>query len=192
MLGYNWSKMFNSVTPKGNTGKITGQSAKDITNGAIIYIIGIVIAKISAVGIGYYAAIKATSWLFGNSIYNPVSSNLAETITSNMPSYVVGIILSSIIPIAIIVFVNMMKDKEQVTIPYFVILLLAMLQLVYCAYTIIPFIIQVAISPIFVLIGLISSAVIFFGNVSIAVGCIDFCQQVTDAYKPPVASKAKK
>ena len=54
LFSYNWSTVIKNLVPKGNKTKMESTEVKNINNGAIIRIIGVVLSQVAAVGVAVY------------------------------------------------------------------------------------------------------------------------------------------
>ena len=194
LFSYNWSSIIKNLVPKGNKGQMSPQSIKDITTGSITRILGVVLAQAAVIGIAVYVAIRVYSAFGGLSGY--FGNALQEAIAESAGTWIGQLISAAIIPIIALIFVQVMKTKQQNAWPYFILLIIAISQAVYSVYGIFGWFALIIASPIFAIIGLVSVAAAVLGSISIAVGCIDFCLQlapetatVPKPGQPPVANQ---
>lgn len=180
LFSYNWSQVIKDAVPKGNNSLIQDEAFKDIMNGAIVRILAVVFSKIAAIGIAIYTVVKAYGWLYGNEI---MSYALSVALTDNIGKWIIEIITASIIPIIILVYINIMKKKNQNAWPYFIVLIISLLQTLYSLWGCFGWFTSFLINPIFAIIGLASVFLVLLGNVHIAVGCVDYCLKSTSEYK---------
>ena len=173
LFSYNWNNLIKNIVPKGNiSGTIEEKAYKDINNGAIVRIISVAFSKIATIGLAVWIVVKAYKAVYGSEIINyAISSVLSE----HSGEYIVDIISAAIIPIAILIYNLVMKNKKQSYWVYFIVLIYALIQTVYSIFGIFGWLGSLLVSPVFALIGIVSILLNFLGNVHIAVGCIDFC-----------------
>lgn len=172
LFSYNWGEVFKKGVPKGNSSLMQDEEFKDIRNGAIVRILAVAFAKIAAIGIAVYTVVKAYGWLYGNDIMSYAISN---ALTDNIGKWIGEIIGAAVIPILILIYVCVMKNKKQNGWPIFIILIYSLLQTLYALYSCIGWVVAMPISPIFAILGLVSVFLVFLGNVHMSVGCADFC-----------------
>lgn len=177
---YDWKTLIKDIVPKGNKTKMDESEEKNIFNGSILKIIGVVLQYVALMGIAVYIVVKTYSIIYGSSV---TSFAFKEAITAVMGKWIFEIALACIFPIAIIVYTKIMKGKEQNGWPIFIILIISVLQIIYFGYLLVSFLLNIAISPLFVIIGLASIFALFLGNIHVSVGCIDFLKKQADAYK---------
>lgn len=134
----------------------------------------------AAVGIAVYTVVKASKWIFGND--GILDYAVSTAVTHNMGKWIIQILGAALIPILILVYNMVMKDKQQNSWPHFIVLLIVALQTIFAVYSCIVWLLGMFINPIFAIIGLGSVCLTLFGNVNIAVGCIDFCRKATSEF----------
>lgn len=180
LFSYNWSATIKNAVPKGNNSLIQDSAFKDIMNGAIVRIIAVAFSKIGAIGIAIYTVVKAYGWLYGDEI---MSYAISSVIKEGLGGWIWEIIVAAIVPIIILVYVNIMKKKNQNAWPYFIVLIISLVQTLYSLYGCIGWFAGFLISPLFAIVGLVSVLLTLLGNVHIAVGCIDYCLKSTEEYR---------
>jgi len=175
LFSYNWSSITKSLVPKSNKGLINPQSVKDITAGSIVRILGVIFLQVAVIGVAVYTILRISSIYGASDLY---ASVMPEVFAENAGKWIGQIISAAIVPIIALIFVQVMKNKQQNAWPYFILLIIAICQAVYSVYGIFGWFTSLIISPVFAIIGIISVAAALLGNISIAVGCIDFCLQI--------------
>lgn len=171
LFSYNWPQLLRKLIPGGQKKVISKEDYNNIKVGAIIRIVGIAFAKIAAIGIAVYTVVKAYSTVYSGNI---ISYAIQSAITSSMGKWILEIVYAAIIPIGILVYNEIMKNKEQNGWVNFIILLVSLFQTLVALYGIIGWLAAFIVNPLFALLGLVSVLCAFVGNVSIAVGCIEF------------------
>ena len=179
LFQYNWNSVVKNLLPKGNNTVIDESEYKNINNGAILRIISAILSEVASVGIAIYVVVKAYSWLYGDAI---MKYAISEAIKDNLGKWIVDIIIMALIPIAILIYNNIMKKKEQNGWPIFIMLIIVLLQTLYSLYGIIGWLVGIAVNPLFAILGLVCVLFTFLGNVNIAIGCIDFLQKQANIY----------
>ena len=174
LFSYNWADTIKQIIPNGQKNKMSDESYQNLKNGSIIRIIAIVFAEVAAIGIALYTVSKAYSWLYGNEI---MKYAFKIVLKEGMVKYITQIITYSWFPILLLVYIHIMRRKEQSAWPYFIILIFALIYTLSSIYGAIDWITAIPVSPLFAVAGIISLLLTFLGMVNIAVGCIDFCKQ---------------
>lgn len=173
LFNYKWGSLVKNILPKGNImATIEEEEYKNINNGAIVRIIAIAFSKLATIGLAIWIVVKAYSAVYGDEI---VSYAMSTVLSENAGEYIVDIITAAILPIGLLIYNIVMKNKKQSYWVYFIVLIYALLQTVYSMLGIFGWLGSLLVSPIFALIGIISIFLTFLGNVHIAVGCVDFC-----------------
>ncbi len=180
LFTYNWGNVFQNLIPKSNNIVMEKDEYKNLNNGSILRIISVILSEIAIIGIAVYTIVKAYSWIYGKEILNYA---IKISLTNNIGRYIVEIIIASIVPIAILVYNNVMKNKNQNGWPIFVILCLTGLHILYSIYAIVTYFIAFIVNPLFAILGIISIVLAFLANVHIIVGCIDFLNRGVTLYK---------
>ena len=179
LFSYNWSSLFKNIVPKGNKSLINDESYKNINRGAILKIVANVVSQIAVISIAIVLVVKAYKWLYGGEI---LGYAIKSVLSENAVSYLVDILVASILPIGIIIFNSVMKKKQQNTWPYFIVAIFMALNVLYSLWGIIGWVTNIIVNPIFGLIGLATIFITFLGNVDIIVGCVDFCLQSVNEF----------
>lgn len=172
LFSYNWVDVFKKCVPKSNSSLMKEEEFNDIKNGAIVRILAVVFSEIAAIGVAVYTVVKAYSWLYGSDIMNYA---ISTALTNNVGKWIGEIISAAIVPILILIYVIVMKNKKQNGWPIFIVLIYSLLRTLYALYGCIGWLAAIPISPIFAILGLISVFLVFLGNVHMSVGCADFC-----------------
>lgn len=176
LFSYNWGSLLSNVVPRGNKALIDSKSVTDITQGSITRIIGVIVTQIAGIGLAVYIYVKALSYFAGSEISWAIVS---EVIRRNTGDWVRDIIITAIVPIAALIYVQVMKRKEQSGWPYFIFGILALLTTFYSIFGLLGWLAGIVISPLFAILGVVSIGLAFLGNASVAVGCMDFCQKLS-------------
>lgn len=174
LFKYDWNNIIDETAPKGNKSLIDESSYKDIQFGAIINIAAscvLAIATIIMTLIVTYINLLGGTDLFASKF-----------------NFTFSIFGGCMIPIAIIIYNSMMKDKEQNSYPHFIAAIVLLLQCVYHICAFIPCLFSFFFNPFLGIITIIGNLVIIFGNINIAVGCIDFSKK---CHKEYIDSKEK-
>ena len=171
LFKYNWGEVFKNFVPTGAKKKIQEESYKDVNIGAIVSIVAVIVYQIIVYAVASYIVIKAYNSVFGDS--TGVLAGAFKAIPFG--KMIVSIITSSIIPIAVLVYNNVMKDKEQPAWFYFILFIISMLSVLYTFYTLFALFLSIVAAPILALLGIVFVVLRFLGNVSMAVGSLDFC-----------------
>lgn len=171
LFSYNFGKDLKTATPKGNKSVMQESAYKDIRNGAILRILAVVFSQIAAIGIAVYTVASAYSWLGGDIL----GYAFGEVFKENAIRWLLQILAASIVPIIILIYIRVMKNKEQHSWPLFVLLIISLLQTLYSLYSLIAWFAGFIVNPLFAILGIVSVLMILLGNVHISVGCIDYC-----------------
>lgn len=171
LFSYNWNQVFSNIIPTGEKRVIQDEAHKNVSLGAIVSIIAIALYEIAVYMVVAYVVAKAWGSVFGS------TGSVFGSVLSDLPfgDIVVSILTNSIIPVAILVYNILMKNKQQPSWFYFITLIVILLSILYTGYTLFYLIIKIGYAPLIVILGLVFVAFRFLGNVSIAVGCVDFC-----------------
>ncbi len=169
---YDWHNMIDTTVPKGNKTKISEESYKDIQNGAIVKIIAACVSLAATVGISMSIASLASSWLG----INLFGINADVDISFSIFSF-------ATLPIAILLYNVLMREKEQNSYPHFVVGIVLLIQSLYTLFSFITWIASFFISPLFGFLGILGLIIDLFGNIHVIVGCVDFCQANRSAYE---------
>lgn len=169
LFGYDWGTLVPKLVPKGNKTKISDASYKNIFNGAILMLIAVVV---------YYTAVA----IMTDKILLGFGS---DYVIKYWLKYVIG---GSIVPAAILIYNKAMKDKEQVSWVFFIMLILTVVSILSLVSDIIGsfdfFGYSFGYSIYFIVFGLARIGLTLLGCVHLAVGCIDFCYESTSAFTP--------
>ena len=179
LFSYKWGEVIKKLLPKGNNTTMDETECKNIRNGSILRIIGVVFSKVAIVGTAIQIVVKTYKWLYGSSILNYA---IDVALKENLGKWIIETIIAAIIPIAILVYTMIMKNKKQNGWPIFIILIISTLHTLYYVYRVVIWFTYITISPIFAIVGILSVLFAFLGNVHIVVGCIDFLVKQYDEY----------
>ena len=132
LFSYNFSRDLKNTVPKGNKSVMQDSAYKDIRNGAITRIIAVIVSELSAIGIAVYTIIKALNYYYGSEIF---SYAIKQAFLGNIGKYILDILLASIVPIAVLIYIGVMRKKAQNSWPIFILLIVTLIQTAYYLYT---------------------------------------------------------
>ncbi len=163
---YDWNKIIDETSPKGNKIKIDDASYQAIQSGSIIKILAALLMVFATLGLSYNLV--------------RMTSGLTESGISSGISYNFQIFSTGLIPIAILIYNSLMRDKEQNSYPYFIGAIILAIETVSSLFSLVFMLFSFLISPIFSLIGIIAMLLSVLGNAFILVGAIEFAKRAHD------------
>ena len=174
LFTYNWPELIKSIFPNGNKGVVSEEDSKYIQDGAITRIIAVIFIRVAGIGYAFYYVLHR---YVGISSSNYINGIISRTLSSNLEKWLTAIVVAAIIPIAILIINKVNKGKEKNSWTFFVILILSLYEIISLLFQAKTWIFLLISYGFFAVIALIGLAIDFFGTVSVAVGCINFCKQ---------------
>lgn len=178
LFSYNWNLIIRELIPNGKKVKISDESYKNIRNGSILRIVASILIEALVIGLVIYTFYQSYSWLFsGSDLIKYALKNMKDTL--DYVALLKSLLTLAWLPILLLVYIHVTKEKEQSTWPFFLALIVSFAQFILCLDDIWGWITYIVVSPMFAIIGLSTYLLYFFGTVDIAVGCIDFCKSIS-------------
>lgn len=161
---YDYSNIVNDSIPKaGKKAILSKELFDDILSGAILLLGGCALKTLSDFMFAIFIAINNLDLFNGINLFG-LATNLNFSIA--FPLF---------IPIAVIIYNYIFKDKEQYVISQYIIMLILLLLSIGEIFSIITYIVTTVIYPLAGLFGIISILVSLVGNLFIILACLDFC-----------------
>lgn len=175
LFSYNWSLVFKSFFSDSNGDKISALEYDDIESGALLRIISNVLIEIAVVGCAIFSIIINSSDLYGDKV---VEYAIKSRLISNIGSIFTDVVIASIIPVVILIYNVIMKDKKQKSVGFFIMFLIALFESIFYIFKIPTWITNFNINVLFAALGIIGVLMSLIANTYIFVGSIDFCLRV--------------
>ena len=165
LFTYNWGDVFGHIVPKsGHKITVTDEEYTNVQNGAILMALGSVVSAVLSSIVSLVVTSAATGFLVGG------------LVTSVLIGAILGALIGAlIVPGFIFIYNRVTRKKEQGTVVYFIIWILALLGVVGMILSIISWIGNLFTAPIYAIFGLAVMFFEFMGLVHILVGTIDIC-----------------
>lgn len=170
LFSYDYKDLFERISPKDNKELMDQKMYEDIVSGAILKIGSSIIGAVATVLLALTIA-GLTTELFGGVNYFGISDHIS--FTNFVPIT---------LPLAILIYVIAMKEKEQSSLLPFVVLVLTAIDTLTSLFRLITWMAAVFINPFSAMFGFSSVVVNVAGNLFVLVGCLDFCLKTKKAY----------
>ncbi len=158
---YNWPDFAKKIVPKGNSKEMSETSYKNIFNGAILMILAVVVqytlVAIFVNDLWYYGGSMLGYWL----------------------KYTIGY---AAVPIAILVYNQLMKGKAHNSYVVFIIGIICAFEMVSAVYYLFDNIDIIGLFPLLFIGSLARAGLTFLGASHGVIGAFDFCQESVVAY----------
>ena len=165
LFTYNWEDVFGHIVPKsGHKITVTDEEYTNVQNGAIMMAFGSVVSAVLSALVSLFVTQAAGGFLIGGLVAGVIIGAI------------IGALIGALIVPGFIFIYNMVtRKKEQGTVVYFIIWILALLGVIGMVLSIISWVGNLFTAPIYAIIGLASMFFQFLGLVHVLVGTIDIC-----------------
>ena len=180
LFKYNWNQVFNNLVPNSNKRMASSEELKTMNVGSIVRIVAEIVFEISITAAVAWRLSRIATGLYGSTL----SGLFASTFFASVPKMILNALLISLLPIGLLIYNAVMKQKEQTAWVYFISLIYCALSILYSLYKVFTSIIAMFLSPLFGLLALAGFAFKIIGNMNIMVGSIDFCTAIPHVQSP--------
>lgn len=173
-INFDWKNMLDNTVPKNNSNTTFNDEEYDtIKNGSIIMLVASIVVALCSLFI-------ATS--ITTSIIN-INPNVSFQSTSF--SY-------ALIPLIILIYVNIEKDKKHGSLCEFILGILLLIKGIYSCISLISWVISMFVNPVWALLGLLFELASIYGIILVLNGLITFCTRANEnVVKKPKTVKSK-
>lgn len=165
-----FKNLINRIIPKGNKIKVKEEIYKDILSGSILLTIGSILCLIGIISFGLYIFLT-NSYLFEH------IKNFGVDTSINIGSS--PMIIFSII---ILIYSILMKDKEQLSVPYMIVGIVELVWAIGLVFSLIGAIVLTVFFPVSGIMILIGDCICLVGYLFSILACIDFCLEANASF----------